>query len=148
MCRLPQIRYGFTGTRDFDETNLVVVSKVTFILKQLETKQITEFTTGACRGIDDFIFRTCLKLYPNAWHRVIVPWNKSQVIIPAQTENVEIIYMPEGTTYRERNERIVDFTDELHAFPYSEGRIRSGTVMTINIAGRRGIPVKKHVLYG
>jgi hypothetical protein len=56
--------------------------------------------------------------------------------------------MPAGTNYRDRNARILDYTDELiavadHSEDHALSR-RSGTWMTIRMALKLGIPT--HVL--
>jgi len=143
MCLFPNIKYGFTGTQRFDESNARHVGVVTTLLQRLKIKQATEFTTGACVGIDDFVYRKCYELYPEAWHRVIVPANRSKVVIPEPAPNVEIIYMPEGSSYRDRNKRILDFTDFLYVIPFDKLEVMySGTWMTHNIAKDRKIPLE------
>jgi hypothetical protein len=145
MNNLFGIRYGFTGTQHFRESNKLHVELVIQVLESLKNGQ--EFTTGACIGIDDFVHRMCRILYPQAWHRVIVPANRNKVIIPEPDWNVEIIYMSNGTSYRDRNERIVDFTDKLHSFPFKKlEKPFSGTWMTTNIARARNIEFGVHIL--
>ena len=141
MQLFPSKRYGFTGTRKldiFDPRHKANVQRVIDLVADG-----TEFTTGACRGIDIFLYYALKAKYPQAWHRVIVPWDKRQAVIPEEAKNTEIIYMPEGTTFRDRNKRILDFTDFLYVIPFDKLEVPySGTWMTHNIAKDRKIPLE------
>lgn len=102
-----------------------------------------EFTTGACLGWDGWIFIHLINQFPKMHHRMIVPANKSfvdwEAIKLAEERNAEIIWMPDGTTYRDRNNRILDDTDLLYAFITGNLNPRSGTSMTLNLARERKI---------
>jgi hypothetical protein len=58
--------------------------------------------------------------------------------------------MPPGTTFKQRDARMVEVGDRVIAFPlYPENdprSKRSGTWMTVRLANRAGKPVKIHVL--
>lgn len=147
-------RMGFTGTRSvpFDR----VADVLAFLTR--ESHEFDEFTTGACTGFDAIAAHYLIDQNPNALHRLVVPANRSQVdgeIIERfrrlEDDRHVIEYMPEGTSYRERNERILDHSDALlavadHPEIHSKS-VRSGTWMTVRIARRRGIPIEGLVLW-
>lgn len=148
------MRVGFTGTRT---VKLDAVQRVCDFVCSQSTGG-SEFTTGACVGFDAIAAHCLLDNFPDAVHRLVVPANQSQVdheIIERfqrlQGNRHIIEYMPDGTTYRQRNERILHHADKLVAvaeFPELNTRsTRSGTWMTVRIARRLGLPVRELVIW-
>lgn len=90
---------------------------------------VDRYVTGACVGGDAFIGRWLRKHRSGAEHVVIVPADHSRVDPwweQAGCPPVTVIEMPEGTTYADRNARLVAEADAVFAFPaYLEGDRRS-----------------------
>jgi hypothetical protein len=142
------VRYGFTGTRSFKHEH----HAIDVFGRLLQLHNGTEFWTGACVGLDDYVAQQLVQLYPWARHVVVMPHDRRQVD-PAFIEwavahpKVEIIWMPEGTTMRDRNTKIVENVDRLEVFPYRRlAKPYSGTWMTANIADKLGVPTDVLVL--
>jgi hypothetical protein len=138
---------GFTGTRHLtaDSKGLVLDA----IGERLP--EFDRFVTGGCNGFDAEMGRFLYGHFPNKLHYVIVPDNKGQVDwwfkgLPG----VMIKYMPPGSSYRQRDQAIVDASDELFycaQYPESDPRSqRSGTWLTKRLAVRAGVPVSGIVL--
>ena len=128
------MRYGFTGSRVINPQKLVDACRVLDALADGK-----EFTTGACVGWDAWIGRHLANQFPNAVHRIVVPFNHDLVDPEVYDWATEVIEMPEGTNYRDRNNKILDYTDLLYAFITGSLNPRSGTSMTINLASNRNI---------
>lgn len=139
-------RIGFSGSRHLTAEQKTIVDEV------LSTLNGSEFTTGACIGVDAYIGRKLWYDRPESLHRVVIPADRSRVAEwwleyeigdagPYRAPELE--EMPPGTTYRERNWRIIEHSDVLVAFPaYPEDdprSARSGTWQTIRMARREGL---------
>lgn len=140
------IRFGFTGSRYTDPTHQPLIEEV--LHAHLDG---SSYTTGGQVGIDTYVLRRMVLLVPEAHHRVCIPesgpgWDNPYLDLATEVERV-----PDGEhKYRARNERILDHSDCLLAFPlhpeaHTQSR-RSGTWMTVHLARSRGIPVKIYVL--
>jgi hypothetical protein len=131
-------RYGFTGSR------YVAPEHHSFIDLVLENYlDGSEYTTGAQAGIDTFVLRRLAPKLSEAHHRVIVPSAPHLERYLAMAD--EVIYLPPSREpYRDRNEKILEYTDVLIALPLhpEEEQPRSGTWMTIRMAKKAGIPVE------
>lgn len=144
------MRFSFTASQHVSGSDWQQIGPVLSAL----TMPNVEFTTGACIGGDFVIGVALTLLHPDAHHRVVVPANRKKVIEwwKAIETPVEVIEMPDGTTYRDRNKRLLDFGEQLIAFPqYDEedgSSKRSGTWMTIRLARGRKIPVTVRQLSG
>ena len=120
---------GFTASRELSYKQKM------FIFKIISKLKAQKFITGGCWGGDEAIAMAINKYHPNIPHTVIVPYNRSQVsqkAIQCASPKDNIIWMPEQTSYRDRNKKIVELSDKIIAF--WNGNMRSGTKMTINIA--------------
>lgn len=102
------------------------------------------YVTGACNGGDAFIGRWLYLNRRDAEHVVIVPANRSRVDEwwADAHRPVTVIEMPPGTTYADRNQRIVAESDAVFGFPVhledDPRSRRSGTWQTIRMARRAG----------
>jgi hypothetical protein len=146
----PQVHglLGFTGSRDrMDEQEQY------FWLDFLQGLEGWKgFVTGGCVGFDDFVGRTLVEIFPTHIHRVYVPADRSRVAAwwrdPKLAPFVEIREMASGTTYKDRNQALVDDVAALVANPkYTEDDPmsgRSGTWQTIRMARRAMKPVIYH----
>jgi hypothetical protein len=141
------VRIGFTGTRSLRRLDAVRA----FLSATCDDGD--EFTTGACLGFDAFAAHHLLDVYPDRRHRLVVPANRTQVdwsiidrfllLLAQGAKNAVVEEMPDGSTYKQRNERILDHADELVAvvaWAEHDGRsIRSGSWQTVRLARKRGL---------
>lgn len=137
------------------------------VLKTLAHEVLTRpgdlVVTGACVGGDQMICEYLLHEAPWSLHRIVVPRDRSRVdekwlAEMARNPRVEIVEMPRGTTYRDRNEallrglwpRRVLPAQRLVAFPLhgekDQRSIRSGTWMTVRMARAESIAHDLYVL--
>jgi NAD(P)-dependent dehydrogenase (short-subunit alcohol dehydrogenase family) len=135
--------WGITGARHLPPGAAHLVSGAIAALPDGVT-----VITGACRGVDAYAARVA---YERGLHVItIVPANRALVDPDCVQWCHEIIEMPEGSTYRDRNQAIVDRSQALLAFPQLHGddqrSRRSGTWQTIRIARKAVIPVVINVL--
>lgn len=101
------------------------------------------YLTGACTGGDAFIGRWLYWNRPEAEHVVIVPADRSRVAAWWHEVNgVTVIEMPPGTTYADRNARLVAEAGAVFAFPsHPESdpqSLRSGTWQTVRMSRKAG----------
>lgn len=127
---------SFTASRDLDEPGQGVILNVLATLPPAG-----RYITGAAVGGDTFIGRSLYEQYPDGWHTVIVPADRSRVDPWWEScPGVEVLEMLPGTTYADRNEVLVDLGTMVCGFPaYPEDdrrSRRSGTWQTIRM-GRR-----------
>lgn len=115
-----------------------------------------EYVTGAAIGVDAEVGTLLTRLCPAAVHTVIVPADRKAVDawwtrLPYQVEKLRVVYMPPGTSYRDRNQELVDRATMLVAYPaFPEVDLRSrrsGTWQTVRMARRAEKPVKTYVLH-
>jgi hypothetical protein len=136
---------SFTAARDLDKQGQAVISNVLTV----RVPHVDRYVTGGAVGGDAFIGR---------WLAVNRPWSEHLVVIPADQSRVdpwwlefdragsdarvELLYMPPGTIYADRNARLVDEGSALVDFPaYPEDdprSARSGSWQTIRMARRAG----------
>lgn len=130
---------GFTAARDLDDQGQEVIVNVLVTLPHAG-----RYVTGGAIGGDAFIGRWLAVNRPDAEHLVIVPADRSRVD-PWWLEPgircltlVEVIEMPRGSTYADRNYRIMQESSMIDGFPgYPEDHPqsrRSGTWQTLRYA--------------
>ena len=125
------MRWGFTGSQKGCDTKILGGD-----LDILNLKSGDWLITGACIGVDAQIFHLAKDRYPEIPQLVIFPYNRDKIDTTIEAYANDVIWMPQGTDYRDRNERIVAESDRIIAF--WTGKERSGTYMTMNIARRAG----------
>lgn len=116
------------------------------------------FVTGACIGVDAYVGRRLVDLYPEANHEVLVPFKRGKVDewwppYVALGYSITVIEMPADTDFRYRNTKLVERgNDLLVPFPeYGEddGRSkRSGTWMTVRIARAKDVRLYPYTYVG
>lgn len=107
------------------------------------------FITGGCVGFDDFAGRTLVKLFPTHEHVIYVPANRTLVAAwwrgPEYRPFTQVREMNPGTTYRDRDQAMIDHGAALLAkpsHPEDDPRSRrSGTWLTVRLARAAGKPV-------
>lgn len=106
----------------------------------------TEFITGAAWGADTLACQAGLAYWGvQCKHRIVVPdapHNEALVKSVAKLKAVTVEYMPKGTDYMARNDRLVELCQLLLAFPSTASEVqRSGTWATVRRARKRDIRV-------
>lgn len=135
---------GFTGSRTLPQACYPVVERAVAALPDG-----TLVVTGGCIGVDDYVAYLAHR-YGFKVHGVI-PADRSRV--PPGWRDIYDTYeqMPMGSTYRQRDERLVEISDRLIALPLlpedAPQSRRSGTWMTVRIARSTGKSVEVHDLF-
>jgi hypothetical protein len=133
------------GRRGFAPVPGVVVNVLTTV------PHAARYVTGGCREGDAFIGQWLYANRPDAEHVIVVPADRSQVDewwLHAGGTNITVIQMPQGTTRKDRNIRLVAEGDCVYGFPHrpEASSPRSGTWQTIRIAKRAGKLSQWHCL--
>jgi hypothetical protein len=135
---------SFTASRDMGQAAREGI--VTSVLT-VHVPLADRYVTGACIGGDAFIGRWLNYNRPDAEHVIVVPADRSRVDNWWMTglfngRPVTVIEMPPGTTYADRNARLVAEADAVFAFPaYPENdprSLRSGTWQTVRLSRKAG----------
>lgn len=142
---MADLTVSFTAARDLDDGGREVILNVLITAVPLADRYIT----GGCIGGDAFIGRWLLEHRPEAEHVIIVPADRSRVdrwwfsvgsFSPGTS--LEIIRMPAGTTYADRNYQLVQRGTMMFGFPaypeHDPRSLRSGTWQTIRMSRRAG----------
>jgi hypothetical protein len=134
-----EVAVSFTAARDLDDGGRAVILNVLAGVPFAD-----RYVTGGAIGGDAFTGRWLALNRPDAWHTVIVPADKSRVdpwwlTVPSSVL-LEVVPMPPGSTYADRNAEIVKQGTMLFGFPaYPEDdprSVRSGSWQTIRMARR------------
>ena len=136
------MRFGFTGSQSgFPE------EKILEVLKSLDLKKGDVVFTGGCIGVDSQIAQLVNKHFPEVKQVIVVPYvqhlpkyNQNKLDKKAMSLGIvfQLPFKEEYNShpflcYRDRNQKIVDFSDQIIAFKKGN-KPRSGTQMTINMA--------------
>jgi hypothetical protein len=127
---------SFTGTRDITPADYPAIRDMVYGLPAT-----TIIVTGACIGVDAFVARAAKAMSYRV--HTVVPADRSRVDPEWRDHCDTFEEMPTGTTYRDRNVRLVELADdEVRAIvAHAEGDItsrRSGTWQTIRLARKAG----------
>lgn len=131
------MKWGFTGTQKG-----ISEKKILKVLRTLDLKENDWVVTGACIGVDSQIAHLVAEYYPDVRQIIIVPADRKKVDKTVFPLAKRLIKMGKGSSYRDRNKRLVEESDKVIAFWI--GVKRSGAYMTIRIADREG---KLHRVY-
>lgn len=147
---------GFTASRGISSAESEKMEKI--LADQFSRGRgllVDTWVTGGCIDGDAVIGRTMARLRPNDLHIVALPSNRSRVDYWWQDSEfadieLEIHEMPEGSSYKDRNQHIVDISNGMLGFPlYTEDdsrSLRSGTWQTIRLARKNNLPLQVFVL--
>lgn len=141
---------AFTGPVEPQGGMAFARKRLDAMLKQIDPDVVKECRTGAAYGVDTAAFFACLRHFPNAKHRVMVPQGKrynDDVVLHAKQEGHEVIGISGG--YLKRDDALIQYpikggvpADVLLAFPDSmTEKLRSGTWSTIRRAWKKGVTV-------
>jgi hypothetical protein len=145
------LHLGFTGTRHLDEYGREAIAGTIggFVGFVAEAGLRMEIVHGGCVGADAFAGQTGL-IYSGVHEggtdvHAVIPADKSRVPVDWRQHCHTYELMPPGSTYRDRNKRIVRRAQMLFAvanYPEHHGKSRrSGTWQTVRIAQEANIPI-------
>lgn len=136
---------GISGSRNLKEVPQDFIS-----WWKNTTQKVDVVYNGGCIGADAIVGKWLHDRHPEALHIPILPTNRSKVDMSVLQWSSAVMEMLPGTTYKDRNQMIVDLSTAMVFFPeYPEGHshsVRSGTWQTFRMAQRAGIPTKVFVL--
>ncbi len=96
----------------------------------------TIIVQGCCIGMDHIATMVARDMGFDVWG--VVPANRYKVSMEAVALCSNLIYMPPGTSYMQRNDELVRIVDSLIGFPQTaDEELRSGTWATIRRAWRK-----------
>lgn len=129
---------GWTGTRNvLPEDDWLVEALV-------ELYSGHRFITGACIGIDAMVAEAAHRRGEHV--HTIIPSNLSAVDPWVYTRCTTYEQMEKGSTYRDRNLRIVESSNLLVGIPETATNQRTGTWQTIRLGQKAGIEVVVYTL--
>jgi len=145
------LHLGFTGTRHLNEIGREAIANTIWAFAGWAAKEGVrlEVVHGGCVGADAFAGQTGL-IYSGAFPggtdvHAVIPADMRQVPADWRQHCHTYEVMPEGSSYRDRNKRIVRRAQVLFAvadYPEDHGKSRrSGTWMTVRIAQEANIPI-------
>lgn len=140
---------GFTGPRSMRDGQIGEL-----LLPLFESmKDVDEFVTGAAYGLDTAAAYNAFAYWPEKKHTIIVPaaLHNREVVQYGFDNGFDLIMAPGKANVRDaymvRNDMLVARITELHAFPTTPERLRSGTWSTIRRARRQKVPITYHKMY-
>lgn len=125
---------AFTGSRKLNAMQEEIVKSR---LRKCSELGMYRAITGACVGVDELI-ALYLYSYFDVEQWIVVPADRklvSERVLNLKGDKINFIFMPKKTTYRNRNEKMVELANVVDAF-WTGKKAYSGTYMTINIAKR------------
>ena len=140
------MNYVITGTR---EVFIGSKFRIASILEQY--KDTAEaMTFGGAIGTDTLAAHEVASWADRPFMRLVLPADRSQVDNANKfIEWDEVVEMSDGSTYMDRNDRMLDSGDYVIGFPRGgRERTRSGTWATIRRGEKRGYTVDIHPLDG
>ena len=148
---------GFTASRGMTDKEAAIIEADLTNLQESALRLIKEWVTGGCIDGDAIIGRTMARLRPKDTHVIIVPANRAAVDEWWKDEefsdhHIELEFMPPGSSYKDRNLRIVESVNGLMAYPLyaekDERSRRSGTWQTVRLARNVQVPTRIKQLRG
>jgi len=137
---------AFSGVSELEDHNYGYVAKC--LRGHTSKPRNNHFVTGAAFGVDTLCLYLCYAWRREATHTVVVPDGKhnEEIVQFALAMDLEVIVMPEGTDYMDRNTKMIQLSDILVAFPPTSeetgrGSSGAGTWSTIRRARKKGIPI-------
>lgn len=137
---------GFTGTRSTAPAMVLLERYFECAEFLMYADAFDGFVTGGCKGFDAYIGKLMALKFPGKKHVVVVPANRSQVDPWWEKFDhcfITVIEMPEGSTYKKRNQKIVELSGHLFYcadYPEAHGKsTRSGTWQTFRLAKDAGM---------
>lgn len=135
---------GFTGTRR--EPTKDERFRIAGLIHHLP--EGTRIVTGGCVGVDHFVAAFARK--EGRPVHTVVPSDRSRVAPTWRKHCDTFEEMSTGTSYRDRNARIVELSDRVLAIPdhdeLTPESLRSGTWQTIRMGRNAGIETEVHIL--
>lgn len=124
---------GFSGSRNINAAQeKIVIDRLESI-----THTISVAITGACTGVDAAIALHVTKHMKHVRNVIVVPSYRDHVDPRVlNLDSAMYFHMPIKSTYRDRNEKIVELAMIVDIF--FNGQFASGTWMTRNIAFKAG----------
>jgi hypothetical protein len=127
---------GFTGSRHSTQAQR---ERIDAVLDQVHSA--VWIITGGCIGVDAYVAESA---HRRGLHvHTVLPADRSRVDPHWRERCTTYDEMPAGTTYKDRNQRIIDLTTE-HLFAYPEAAeddarsLRSGTWQTVRLGRHAG----------
>lgn len=134
---------AFSGVQKIEDYQYLTIANA--VRRYALKSKNDHFITGAATGVDTLCFYLCTAWAEKAQHTVIVPAgnHNTEVVNFALAMDFEVIEMPEGTNYLDRNTEMIKLADLLVAFPGGSAELfrGSGTWSTIRRARKKGIPI-------
>ena len=126
---------GFTGSQSCDSGDIECLPEI--LHRLFERHRSTHIVTGACIGFDAQVHLLTGVVDLSVKRLVIVPADHKKVDarVMSDSTNVDYVQMPDGTSYRDRNEEIIRCSTVMAGF-WTGKRAYNGTFMTLRIADR------------
>lgn len=149
----------FTGHRIIDEPANVLCRRIEAAIEMaIQKYNVTDFYAGGAIGFDMLAAVTMIRImekYDYIRLHLILPCPINEMTVRWSEEDKtmldELFYFVDSVTaisdkyyygcMKERNQRLVDLADTLCICYWNENNYRSGTVQTVRMAKRKGLPI-------